>query len=310
MFKNLGLTIDWFDKTTDNILLTPPLSLSSGVNSLPVNSGSVSNKGWELMLNYSKSLGKDIDFSTSVGYSYYTNKVLSLRGGPFISSNNIHQVGQPIDSYYLYKTDGLLKQNDLDNGSALLPGQKIGDIKYLDINQDGAIDKDDKVLSGNPNPQGTYFANLSFNFKRFSFETQLNGFTKSLAYYSGRYQSILNVTSNFDGGAPMTYQTDYWTPENPNARYPRLSPSPGNNALPSDYWLADAAFLRVKYMQLGYNFEPNFVKSLKLSSLRVFVNFQNGITLSKMKHFDPETRGSEANYPMMKVYTIGLNVKF
>lgn len=309
MFKNLGLTIDWFDKTTDNILLTPPLSLSSGVNSLPVNSGSVSNKGWELMLNYSKSLGKDIDFSTSVGYSYYTNKVLSLRGGPFISSNNIHQVGQPIDSYYLYKTDGLLKQNDLDNGSALLPGQKIGDIKYLDINQDGAIDKDDKVLSGNPNPQGTYFANLSFNFKRFSFETQLNGFTKSLAYYSGRYQSILNVTSNFDGGAPMTYQTDYWTPENPNARYPRLSPSPGNNALPSDYWLADAAFLRVKYMQLGYNFEPNFVKSLKLSSLRVFVNLQNGITLSKMKHFDPETRGSEANYPMMKVYTIGLNVK-
>jgi TonB-linked SusC/RagA family outer membrane protein len=310
LFENLGITIDWFSKITDDILLTPPLSLSSGIGSLPVNAGSVSNKGWEFMLNYSRVISKNMEFNTSVGYSYYSNKVRSLRGGPYIGSTDINEIGQPIGSYYLYKTDGLLKQSDIEGGTPLLPGQQIGDIKYVDINGDKVIDKEDKVISGNPNPQGSYFANLSLTYKRFTIETQLNGFTKSLAYYSGRYQTVLNVTNNFDGGTPMTYQTDYWTPENPDAQFPRLSPSPGNNALPSDYWLADASFLRVKYIQLGYNFEPKLVKKLKLNNLRLFVNAQNAFTISKMKYLDPETRGSEANYPMMKVYTVGLNVKF
>lgn len=312
LFKNLGLTIDWFSKTTNNILLTPPLSLSSGVNTLPINAGSVANKGWEFMLNYSKSLNKDMEMSASVGYSYYSNKILTLRGGPYVGTSgiDINEVGHPINSYYLYKSDGLLTQSDIESGIPLLPGQQVGDIKYIDINGDKNIDKDDKVISGNPNPQGSYFANLSVSYKRFTLETQLNGFTKSLAYQIGRYQSVLNVTSNFDGGAPMTYQTDYWTPENPNAAFPRLSPSPGNNNLQSDYWLTDAAFLRFKYIQLGYNFDPKFVKKIGVSNLRLFVNAQNAITISKMKHFDPETRGNEANYPMMKIFTVGLNVKF
>jgi TonB-linked SusC/RagA family outer membrane protein len=312
LFQNLGLTIDWFSKTTDDILLAPPLSLSSGVATLPINSGSVSNKGWEFMLNYSKTINRDLEMSASVGYSYYSNKILSLRGGPYIGTNglDINEVGHPVNSYYLYKTDGLLKQSDIDGGATLLPGQQVGDIKYIDINGDKNIDKADKVTSGNPNPQGSYFANLNFVYKRFSLETQLNGFTKSLAYYSGRYQTPLNVTSNFNGGTPMQFQTDYWTPENPNAMYPRLAPSPGNNVLPADYWLTNAAFLRVKYIQLGYNFHPAMVKKMRLSALRIFVNTQNAITLSKMKHFDPETRGDEANYPIMKVFTVGLNVKF
>ncbi len=312
LFDNLGITIDWFSKTTDDILLSPPLSLSSGVNSLPVNSGSVSNKGWEFMFNYSKALGKDFEISGSAGFSYYNNKILSLRGGPYVSSSGleINAVGKPINSYYLHKTDGLLTQADIESGIPLLPGQQIGDIKYLDVNADGNIDKEDKQIMGNPNPQGSYFANLNFVYKRFSLETQLNGFTKSLAYYTGRYQTVLNVTSNFDGGTPMQYQTDYWTPENPDAMFPRLSPAPGNNALPSDYWLTNAGFLRIKYIQLGYNFDPELIKKIKLTNLRVFVNAQNAITLSKMKYFDPETRGSEANYPLMKVFTVGLNVKF
>lgn len=310
LFNNLGITIDWFHKVTDDILLTPPLSLSSGVNSLPVNSGSVSNKGWEFMVNYAALINKDMEFSASLGYSNYQNKILSLRGGPYIGTTDIQQIGSPIGSYYLYKTDGLLKQSDIDSGIPLLPGQQIGDIKYIDVNSDKIIDKEDRVISGNPNPQGSYFANLSFTYKRFGFETQLNGFTKSLAYAQGRFQTVLNVTSNFDGGTPMTYQTDYWTPENPDAMFPRLSPAPGNNALPADYWLTNAAFLRVKYIQLGYNFAPKTVAKLGLSNLRVFVNAQNAITLSKMKYFDPETRGKEDNYPMMKVYTLGLNIKF
>jgi len=312
LFQNLGLTVDWFSKTTDNILLTPPLSLSSGVATLPINSGSVSNKGWEVMLNYSKTFNKDLEMSASVGYSYYSNKILSLRGGPYIGGSgvDINQIGHPVNSYYLYKTDGLLTQKDIDGGATLLPGQQIGDIKYIDINGDNKIDKADKVISGNPNPQGSYFTNLNFVYKRFSLETQINGFTKSLAYYTGRYQTPLNVTSNFDGGTPMQFQTDYWTPENPNAMFPRLAPAPGNNVLPADYWLTNAAFLRVKYIQLGYNFNPALVKKLGISNLRVFVNAQNAVTLSKMKYFDPETRGSEANYPMMKVFTVGLNVKF
>lgn len=309
LFKNLNITVDWFNKTTDNILLSPPLSLSSGIGGIPINAGKVENKGIELQVMYSKDLSDKVSLGFNVGYSYYTNKILELRGGPYIGSSTINKEGYPIGSYYMYKTQGLLQQADIDAGVTKFSGQQAGDIHYTDINGDKKINQEDRQIVGNPNPQGNYFLNFNFKFKNFEFETQVNGFTKSLGYYSGRYQVPLNLTST-SGGTPMTWQLDYWTPEHTGASLPRLTPNPGNNVLVSDYWLVNASFLRFRYMQLGYNVNQKLISKLGLQNLRIYVNAQNPFTVSGMKYIDPETRGNEGTYPLMKMYTLGLNVRF
>ncbi len=309
LMDKLNITVDWFDKKTNDILLTPPLSLAAAIGSPQINAGKVRNHGWELALQYATSWKNGLQLSTSAGYSYYQNEILSLKGGPYISGTAINEVGQPIRSYYLYRTAGLLQEKDIAAGVPVIEGQKAGDIRYLDMNGDGLITEKDKRISGNPNPQGNYFVNFTIGYKGFELETQVNGFTNSLGYYAGRYQVPLNLTSTY-GGTPMTFQTDYWTPGNTGASLPRITPSPGNNVLPSDFWLTDAAFVRVRYIQLGYTVNPVLTRKIKLNNLRLYVNAQNPFTFSKMKHLDPETRGDEANYPLMKVFTFGINVKF
>ncbi|PST82708.1 hypothetical protein C7T94_08615 [Pedobacter yulinensis] len=309
LFNNLNITADWFDKTTQDILLSPALPLSSGFGlTVPVNSGSVKNTGWELALNYTHAFANDFNLSAGGGFSYYRNKVVTLLGGPYTFNLKRIAEGQPISSYYLYRTDGLLQETDIAANVPRLAGSGAGDIKYLDLNKDGEITEADRELLGNSEPQGNYFANLTLNYKGIELETQLNGFTNSLGYYSGRYQMATTNTST--GGTPMRYQTDYWTPANTTARLPRILPTAGTNALASDFWLFNAAFCRIRYIQLAYNFRQDFVRKMGLSSLRVFVNSQNPVTFSKNRLLDPETQGDEGTYPLMQINTVGLNVKF
>ncbi len=108
----------------------------------------------------------------------------------------------------------------------------------------------------------------------------------------------------------MQWHLDYWTPQNTDARFPRLRPSPGVNGLGSDFWMVNGAFLRVKYLQVGYNFPQSLISRIKLSNLRLYVNAQNPITITKVKMMDPESRGDESTYPVMRTFTAGLNVRF
>ncbi len=306
--NKIRMSIDWYNKITDNILLSPPLSLASGLGSVPINAGKVQNKGWEFSLKYNKQFTKNLQLSFDAGYSYYKNEILSLRGGPYININTINKVGYPIGSYYGFKTDGLLQQSDIDKGVPVFAGEEAGDVKYVDVNKSGSLTDSDKVVLGNPDPQGNYFVNVRIDFKRIYFQVQVNGFTKSLGMYQGQYTVPLNQT--LGGGTPMTWQTDTWTPTNTNAKYPRLLPNPSNNIFPSDFWSVNAAFARIRYLQLGYNFNSKLISKIGLSSADLYVNAQNPFTFSKMKHLDPESQGSEFTYPLLQFYTIGINIKF
>lgn len=308
LFDNvISATIDWYDKITDNILLNPPLSLSSGLGAVPVNAGRVSNKGWEFAVHYTKDLTKSLRLNIGAGYSYYSNKILSLEGGPYINGNTIDEKGHPINSYYGYRTQGLLQQGDIDKGVPMLPGEAAGDIKYVDVNKDGNIDNNDRVIIGNPNAQGDYFVNLRLDYKNWWFQTQINGFTKSLGIYQGRYTVPISLTG--DGSVPMTWQTNYWTPGHTNAKLPRLTPNPTYDMLFSDFWSANAAFARIRYAEIGYSLEA-LAHKIKLGGASVYFNAQNPITFSKMKHLDPESQGNELSYPLLEFYTVGLNIKF
>lgn len=316
LFKNnkLGLTFDYYNKLTDGIILNPQLPLIGGFEGVvPINAGRVKNRGLELSFNYNERFGQHVDFSFSPGVTYNKNTILSLKGGPYLTTTTINEEGGSIGSFYGYRTNGLLQSSDFDgSGNPLVPiltDAKPGDIKYLDLNKNGIIDADDQTNIGNPNPQLDYFANFRIAYKKINLEFLLQGTGKSNAPLLNEFAFPLDMSGN--GGVPTTYYSEnYWTPQRTDARFPRISTAPANNRLSSDFWFQNAAYLRVKFIQLGYDLNNSFVKQMGISSIRFYVNAQNPVTFSSLKITDPESRGDEWTYGIMKTYTLGLNVQF
>lgn len=316
LFDNnrVELTFDYYDKLTNDIILKPVLPLIGGFESdVPVNAGQVRNRGWEFSLNYNQQLNQDFSLSFRPGVSYNKNEVLKLVGGDIQSLTEITKVGGPIDGIYGYRTDGLLQKSDFDGtGNPLipvLPKAQPGDIKYLDLDKDGVIGAGDQGLIGDPVPRLNYFANLRLAYKNFDIEGLFQGMGKSDAVMYGMFAFPLDFSA--DGGVPTTYYADhYWTPERTDARFPRLNTTPANNKQSSDFWFQNGAYLRVKYVQLGYNFQTSLTKKLGVSAIRAYFNAQNPFTFTSAKITDPESRGYQWTYGIVKLYTIGFNVKF
>ncbi len=317
LFRNrLDITVDYYDKHTEDIILTPLLPYVGGFQGeVPVNAGEVRNRGWEASLNYYNAINQNISLSVRPGVSYNKNEIISLVGGPYIDNNVIDEVGSSIGSFYGYKSDGLLQESDFDeDGNALVPvltngGQQAGDIKYLDINDDGFIDSNDQQNIGNPVANLNYFSNFRVACKKFDLEFLLQGKGKSDAILSDMFALPLNMSE--DGGVPTVYYAEnYWTPERTDARFPRLSTNPANNKLPSDFWFQNASYLRVKYIQLGYNLNNRRMKQMGIKSARIYANAQNPLTFTSVKLTDPESRGNQWTYGLMKTYTIGVNIQF
>ena len=324
LFKNLSLTFDWYNKVTSDMIITPPIPAVGGIYSSEINSGEVQNRGWEFSAIYDKQF-KDLGFNIHVGLSQNKNKILKLFGAPYDNGTTINQVGYALNSHYVYPTDGLLQESDFTKdadgkwkpkeGVVIYDGQQPGDIKYLDVSgengvPDGKITTEDRVIRGNDQPDLNYFANLSFDYKKWSFEILFQGVTGVDAYYSGPYAYGLNVSG--DGSTPMKAHLDYWTPENTNAKYPRLAPSSsyGHNDPASDFWHFDASYCRVKYIQIGYTFDQMSLKKIGISSIRVYLNAQNPFTFAKQDLVDPEGRGQKGSYPLVKTYSAGLSLNF
>ncbi|HVW61357.1 MAG TPA: TonB-dependent receptor [Puia sp.] len=318
LFKGnkLEMTFDYYNKITSDMILNPALPLVGGFEgAVPVNAGKVRNRGWELSLNYNEQVTKDISVSIRPGVSYNKNTILSLVAGPYISSDGttINQVGGAINSIYGYKTAGLLQSTDFDaNGNPLvptLPNAKAGDIKYLDLSKDGSINSADQKRIGNPTPQLNYFSDFRVAYKGLDLEFLLQGTDKSDAVLLDMFALPLDLSK--DGGVPTRYYSrHYWTPDRTNARVPRISTAPANNKLSSDFWFQDASYLRVKFIQLGYNFNSPFFKRAGIRSCRIYANAQNPFTFTPLKLTDPESRGNQWTYGIVKTYTIGVNVQF
>lgn len=324
LFHNnkVEIVVDYYDKLTKGIILDPPLSYVGGFEgTVPVNAGKVSNKGWEFSLNYNDRIGKNIRISIKPGITYNDNKIVSLVGGPYIhkstvenlSTTVINEAGSPIGSFYGYHTDGLLQQSDFKTdgspGTPTLKGEKPGDIKYVDYNSDGVIDANDESNIGNPTPKLDYFANFKISYKQIDLEFLLQGVGNSEALLSDMLALPLNLSK--DGGTPTAYYSrNYWTAERTDARFPRLLSDPANNALASDFWFQNGRYLRLKYIQLGYNLHSTFFKHIGIQSARVYVNAQNSLTITPLKLTDPESRGNQWTYGVMKACIVGVNVQF
>ncbi|MBV7530570.1 TonB-dependent receptor [Chitinophaga sp. sic0106] len=315
LFKGkLELVADYYDKRTTGMILFPQLSYTGGFeDDVPFNSGKVSNKGWEVSLNYNAQVNKNVNLSIRPGVTSNKNRITDMAGGTNITTTTIDEVGGPIGSWFGYKAAGLLQASDFDAaGNPLIPvvpGAKPGDIKYLDLNNNKIIDSEDQQRIGSNLPTLNYFANVHIGWKKLDLEFLLQGVNKSDAILQGMLALPLDMSK--DGGVPTKYYlSNYWTPERTDARFPRLNAAPASNKYSSDFWFENGAYLRLKYIQLGYNYSSDALKRAGISRIRVYANAQNLWTLSSMTLMDPESQGNQWTYGVMKSFIAGLNVQF
>ncbi|HLU90696.1 MAG TPA: TonB-dependent receptor [Cyclobacteriaceae bacterium] len=304
-FGKLSVTADYFDKSTTDVLLRLNIPTSLGLNAPFQNAGTVSNKGWELGVRYLGNVGA-VNYSLTGAFSDVVNKIEDLKG---ISSTALTQnrEGFPMNSLYGHVATGYFQnENDIENhpdqfGIEVFPG----DIKYKDIDGNNVIDDNDREIFGNTIPRYTYSLNLNLEYSRFDLGLFLQGVGKADGYLNSSA-----IMPFFNGGTIYEYHKDYWTPDNPNAAFPRLVFNAANNQRNSSFWMKSAAYLRLKNVQLGYSLSPTLLERLKINSLRVYITGENLFSLDNFwEGFDVEAPVGSGNfYPQVKTYSVGLNI--
>jgi TonB-linked SusC/RagA family outer membrane protein len=312
-----GMVFDYYNKITDDILVRYSGANEIGVSGqLSGNLGSVRNRGFELAVRYGDKIG-DFRFDISGNISKNWNEILDMgSNNNSISDPWISSVGYPIGSFYMYKTDGLYTQEDIDSGNYIRFGRDpiAGDIKYVDVNGDGIIDGNDRIITKSDVPNLTYGLGFNLGYKDFDLSVFGQGVGGVHTYFSNEM-----VHPFFNFSSPREFHLSRWTEENPNpnAAYPRLyyqSANQNYNRYQSDFWLFDASYFRVKTISLGYNVPKSLVNKYSLSSLKLYLAAENPFTIrgdKRMKDFDPETGSGRArNSRGIQVYTFGVNVSF
>lgn len=309
LFNKLSFTAEYYIRNTRDILLELPIPGIVGLVAPYQNAGKVRNKGWDVSLNHFNNIG-DFNYNVRVTLSDVRNEIVDLEGtGPYISGSTIRMERYPIDAFYGYQTQGLFQteeevaaQAELSSGASM-----PGDIKYVDQNGDNVINADDRVVLGSNIPRYTYSADLSASYKGVDLNIFLQGVGKVDGYLQGS-----GVWAFDTGGTAYEHHLDRWTPENPDATYPRLTFGLTNNYQHSDYWMINGAYLRVKNIQLGYTLPRRILGNGFIKNFRITASGQNLLTFDNfLDGFDVETpRGSIERYPIVKIYAFGLNVNF
>ena len=314
LFDNqVSVSAEVFRKRTTDILQTVILPQQVGSLGGPIqNIGTVDNNGVELMLGYQNRFG-DLGMKLNGSISYVKNKVVDLGGQVIYSGRKIITEGSPINSYYLIHAQGIFQTTEeVENSPFQTNNTKPGYLKYADANGDQFISEADRQIAGSNIPRLTYQFNLNLNYRNFSLTSFFQGVGNVYTYT----ENIGAMPFWFGTSVPQDWVTDSWTPENPGARLPILTTFEGSqteNFRSSDFWLRNAAYLRLKNLQLAYDVPTVWVNKVGVSKLRVFVNAQNLFTFSSMKDFDPEKNldGSTFyEYPTVKTYTAGLSLTF
>jgi len=322
LFNNkLNFSCEVYNKKTKDILR--PVNLSAQVGNLggPLrNIGILSNKGYELNLNHQNEIN-EFSYQIDAGISYNVNKVEELAGDEILSSSQagqwfgggsfITKEGYPIDSHYLLEAIGIFQtQEEVDNSPFQNMKTKPGYLKYKDQNGDKVIDQDDRVITGSTLPKYSYNFSLSLSYKNLSLRGFFNGVQDIDTYPSG----IVAFPFWYATSVTKEWVNNSWTSKRTDAKLPIMTvyeQSVDDNYRPSDFWLKDASYLRLKNLQISYSFPKQFIEKIGLKDLLLFINGQNIFTISKMKEFDPEMnilQGTYAAYPTLKTYTMGLNV--
>lgn len=329
--NSLSLTLDLFDKRTHDILLEVPIPISAGAEDDPmVNAGKISNKGVEVGLNYYGSAGK-LNYTVFGTASHVSNKVIELGTGTqqifggvpamHAASTTIAQAGGVVGEFFLQKVLGIFQTEEevlahSKDGVLIQPNAKPGDIKYLDANGDGMISDLDRVNCGSPFPDVEFGLGFNGNMYGFDLSVYFQGVTGNKIYNGMRHElEGMTLGQNYSKAT-----LNAWTPENRSTSMPRaVINDPNYNSYSSSRFLEDGSYVRLKTLQIGYNFEKSIIQKIYLGSLRVYMSADNLFTITGYKGSNPDLGGkdeilnrgvdfSKGSYPLARTFTFGLQV--
>ncbi|MCE7059367.1 TonB-dependent receptor [Dyadobacter sp. CY343] len=309
------LSMDYYAKTTDGILLTLPVPGTLGLLPAPQNAGQVNNKGWEFAVTTRNKFG-DFGIDANFNFNINNNSVGNLAGtGPYITGGNetryITSEGYAINSFWGYKTDGLFQtEEEILNYPTMRTGIMPGDVKFVDLNNDGKITPSDMTYLGQSFPKYTFGSNLNFSYKAFSLNTLWQGSAGSKTRVGG---AIIEM-GIWGGFTHELIAGNYWTPENRNARFSRPLKYDLRNFVMSDRDLMNGSYLRLKNIQLMYQLPTDLIRKVGIKMASVYIATTNLLTFSELNEWnvDPETApgGRTERYPQTAVSTLGVNIQF
>lgn len=321
-YNSLYLGADvYYHKNTDiivkDISIIPDGMMGLGdASPPPANLGEATNKGFELVAGYNKQISRDFNMSVNGNVSFNQNEQTYTAELPYDETYAYpyRRQGYPVDNNWGYKTDGLFNSvQEIESWAdqTALGGVPIpGDIKYLDLTNDGVVDEKDKAPLGiGQAPELVYGVKIGANYKWFDFSAFVNGAGRRNVYLQG-----VGVWSNNDNFTEQ--MKDSWTAEKYAAgeviNYPRLAEESTNN-IKSDYWIADGSFVRLRNVELGFTMPDRISNLIKAESIRIYANGLNLFAWDKLDNdnFDAESvNASTTNYPILKAYNFGISVKF
>jgi len=334
----LGVTFDWFNRTTTDMLFPVEVQRTQGFAAAPFqNIGEMNNKGIELGLNYGgKAMNGNFTYNFDANFSTYRNTVVKTDGNPStqyfgfttrLPPMSVTQAGFPLASFFGYHIDGFIQT---DEEGSKLPTQfggginnRAGNFKFRDSNNDGRITAADREVIGSPHPDFAYGLNVSLGYKAFRLDLFAQGVQGNQIFNYVRYWTDFPT---FGGNRSLRMVNESWEPGKTDAKLPILRSNDNISSNPSTYYLEDGSYLRMKNVQLNFSVPRNILSKIGLSNATLYVQGQNLFTLTKYTGLDPEinlrnsTAGTtgfdrqigvdEGAYPNYRGYILGLNVSF
>ncbi|MCF4100797.1 TonB-dependent receptor [Gillisia sp. M10.2A] len=330
LLKNkLDITADVFREDRKDLLIAGiPVSGifgggAPGSGAPTINAGTTRNEGLEFSVKYSDNKGDDFNYSIAYNATILNNEVTEVNGTEFLSGGQFavgqpqpsrFQAGFPIGYFYGYKTDGVFQTpaevaahpSQLALGANASPG----DIRYVDINNDGVINTDDRTNIGDPIPTATMGLNINLNYKNFDFTAYI--------YASLGNDMVRNYERNQPNVNKSAYYLERWTGPGTSNEVPRVTTGATANTAFSDFYVEDASYARIQNVQLGYSLPGTFLSKTGLDRLRIYASVNNLYTFTKYKGFDPSASTGEAIgggidygfYPVPRIFLAGVNLNF
>ncbi len=319
---HLSVSADYFIEKRRDILRTPDyLPGILGMTLPAINVNKVENKGFEVQAKWNDKIGTDFRYWANFNISFARNKIVFMNE---VEQNEpwMYQTGRRINARSMYKFWGFYDETaDIryqeefgipisDHGITLQPGDAV----YVDLNKDGKLDGNDATrdIGFTDLPEYTAGLNLGFSWKNFDFSMQWTG-AWNVDRMLSEFRQPLGDTQN-KGLLLYQYENTWRSSEDTyTAKFPRITATNRKNNFEkeSDLYLINASYLRLKNIEIGYNFDFPFMKKMKLNSCRMYVNGYNLLTFTTFDWGDPESRQSDRpNYPLTRVFNIGLKLGF
>ncbi|MGZ3813576.1 MAG: SusC/RagA family TonB-linked outer membrane protein [Mucilaginibacter sp.] len=301
LFNHLDVTVEWYNRTSSNLLFGVPLPATVGSGSPPsVNVGQVSNKGLDVSATYRGSVGQDLRFSVGANITSYKNNIDKLASPQFVNgvrngTITRDEVGASIGEFYGYKVVGYFASAADVTASPVQADAAPGRFKYADTNGDGKITDADRVNLGNPNPTFSYGLNLSASYKGFDASVVLYGSYGNKDYNYIKYWTDFYSTLTGNKGKDLLFNS--WSPSNLNPKTPiaeSVSTFSTDQTINS-WYVESGSFLKLRVAQIGYTFSAQQLKIVGIDKLHVYIQGNNLFTITKYTGIDPELPATTAN---------------